>query len=307
MEEVNDLLTITQPAIYPPIDALPNEKFSYGRNQYSLFHPGHQRILFEALKLRCHTEKQLTSQRYITSTELITNRDKVRVPKGINLSDIITTPLSYYAGGAKRKVIALDCEMVGISFEEGAKDKKCEVSELGQLCVIDVLTGEVLIDSLVNPLQRVTNWRTRYSGLTPSAIRSARSEGRLLQGWRSARAELLKYADSNTILIGHNLQSDLCMLRLAHDLVVDTSIQTAEAVFGHQEKGTRVWGLKAICKELLDINIQVGKRGHDCVEDTLATREITLWCLCNPRELGDVSKLWNYCVQVVDNFSAWSH
>lgn len=287
MEQPGDLSFVAQPAIYRTIDVLPSTKFSYGRNEYSLFNQAHQHILLEALKLRCHTDKQLTTQRYVTSTELVARGEDLPIPKGTTRADIISTPLPYYGGDAKRKVIALDCEMVGVFFGEGAK--KCEVSELGQLCAVDVLTGEILIDVLVDPSKLVMNWRTRYSGLTPSAIRSARSAGRLLQGWRSARAELLKYVDSSTILVGQNLQSDLYVLRLAHDLVVDTGIQTAQAVFGYQDKVTRFWGLKVLCKELLGMDIQVGKKGHDCVEDTLATRELTLWCLCNPKQLGEVS------------------
>lgn len=294
--------SIAHPITYPTIDALPITAVSYGQNQYSVFSTEQQQVLYEALKLRCHAEKELTDRRYITSTELYSQSEGIRVPKGVNRADIIATPSTYRARGAKRKVVALDCEMVGVRFSED-NGKTCEVSELAQLCAIDVLTGEVLIDVLVQPPQRVSNWRTRYSGLTPAAMRSARSAGRMLWGWQGARTKLLKHIDASTVLVGHDLQSDLFMLRLAHGLVVDTAIQTAEAVFGRrplqqqqrqEDKNsshknyynTRIWGLKALCKDLLGMNIQVGRKGHDCVEDTLATRELALWCLCNQAELA---------------------
>ncbi|RYP92800.1 hypothetical protein DL770_001080 [Monosporascus sp. CRB-9-2] len=307
---------LAQPGIYPMIAVSPQATISHKQNQYSLFSPAHQDILFEALKLRCHTEERLVARQYLTSSELTLLRDDVYVPQGVNLTDIISThPLSrglriggpkrrVYVpkgvdltdiisthqlsrgrciGGPKRRVVVLDCEMVGVPFWEG--DNRCEVSELGQLCAVDALTGEVLIDMLVQPAQKVSRWRTRYSGLTPAAMRSARSEGRLLYGWEGARSKLLKYVGPDTILIGQDLQSDLFMLRLAHDRVVDTAIQTAEAVFGMENRFERVWKLKDLAKTLLGMNIQVGKNGHDCVEDTLATREVALWCLRFPREL----------------------
>ncbi|RYP40276.1 hypothetical protein DL767_001819 [Monosporascus sp. MG133] len=273
---------LAQPSIYPMIAVPPQTTISHRRNQYSLYSPAHQDILFEALKLRCHTEERLVSRQYLTSSELTLLRDDLHVPKGVNLTDIIST-CRLRIGGPKRRAVVLDCEMVGVPFWEGAN--RCEVGELGQLCAVDALTGEVLIDMLVQPALKVSNWRTRYSGLTPAAIRSARFEGRLLYGWQGARTELLKYVGPDTILIGHNLQSDLFMLRLAHDRMVDTAIQTAEAVFGMEDKLVRTWGLKGLAKTLLGMSIQVGKNGHDCVEDTLVTREVALWCLRFPREL----------------------
>ncbi|RYP04223.1 hypothetical protein DL764_004613 [Monosporascus ibericus] len=277
---------LAQPSIYPMIDASPQTTIPHRQNQYSLFSPAHQDILFEALKLRCHTEERLTTRRYLTPSKLTSLGDDVYVPKGVDLTDIISTrrlSRRLRIGEAKRRVVVLDCEMVGVPFWEGTNRR--EVSELGQLCAVDALTGEVLIDMLVQPTQKVSNWRTRYSGLSPAAVRSARSERRLLYGWRGARTELLKYVGPDTILIGHDLQSDLFMLRLAHDQVVDTAIQTAEAVFGMEDRLGRIWSLKDLAKTLLGMSIQVGKKGHDCVEDTLATREVALWCLRFPREL----------------------
>ena len=51
-----------------------------------------------------------------------------------------------------------------------------ERSELAQLCAVDVLTGDVLINVLVQPQGRVVSWRTRYSGITPNALRDANAQ-----------------------------------------------------------------------------------------------------------------------------------
>lgn len=174
--------------------------------------------------------------------------------------------------------------MVGVQY--GRPPEIRERSELAQICAVDVLTGQILIDKLVRPSERVVDWRTRYSGVSYPAIKAAEASGRLLRGWQAARAELLSYIDADTILVGHGLHNDLHVLRLAHSKIVDTALQTAEAVYGENGRFGRIWGLKELAKELTNLAIQAGKRGHDCIEDTLATREIALWCICSPRELA---------------------
>jgi hypothetical protein len=151
------------------------------------------------------------------------------------------------------------------------------------LCAVDYLTGEVLINTLVHPSRKVLDWRTRYSGVTRQAMAAATALGKTLQGWKGARSELWKHVDMDTILVGHALHNDLDALRIIHPRVVDSSILTSNAV----GLKSRTWGLKSLCAELLGIDIQShGKRGHDCVEDTLAAREVVLWCGQKLRELA---------------------
>lgn len=272
-------LVFSSAPIYPSIEVYPtSDRIMHGNCQYTQYSPLDQDSLFDALQLRCHKEERLLSRRFfIPGTSL----DDVSVPKGINAADYIATPPP--SSRITRRVVALDCEMVGILY--GKAEDRIERSELAQLCVIDVLTGEILVDKLVRPNERVFNWRTRYSGVSYPAILAANQEGRLLRGWRAARAELLSYIDSDTILVGHDMTNDLHSLRLAHSRVIDTTLQTAEAVWGDVDRPGRIWGLKDLAKTLLGLDIQVGKRGHDCVEDTLATRELVLWCLRCPEEL----------------------
>ncbi|KAK8054847.1 Exonuclease- RNase T/DNA polymerase III [Apiospora rasikravindrae] len=178
-----------------------------------------------------------------------------------------------------------------------------ERSELAQLCAVDAITGEILIDQLVQPAGHVRNWRTKYSGINAAKLREAQNAGTLLPHWKDARALLLKYMDSETVLIGHSVENDLQMLRLAHGRVVDTSMQTAAAVFGHRlDSFPRIWSLQNLVGRLTGKVIQVKGGGdpagssrsdtkahtvsHDCVEDTLAARELTLWCVLHPAGLA---------------------
>lgn len=97
------------------------------------------------------------------------------------------------------------------------------------------------------------------------------------------------------MLVGHSVEHDLQMLRLSHGRIVDTSMQTAAAVFGvGHVPYPRIWGLKHLTQRLTGKTIQAGSSmsrprraviGHDCVEDTLASRELALWCILHPEEL----------------------
>ncbi|KAI4710878.1 hypothetical protein J4E89_004468 [Alternaria sp. Ai002NY15] len=158
------------------------------------------------------------------------------------------------------------------------------VSSLARLSVIDYLTNEILIDTLVQPTESVTDWRTKYSGITRGAMATAVSQGKVLKGLSEARLELFKYVDSDTIFVGHALQHDLSALGIRHDRIVDSAILAAEAVGRGVKKR---WGLKDLASQLLDIKIQGGdKVGHDSVEDAFAAREVVLWCIEQPNKMS---------------------
>ena len=173
------------------------------------------------------------------------------------------------------RAVALDCEMAGV---QGGS------SELILLCAVDFLSGACLINTLVEPTERVVDWRSRYSGVTRQAMATATAQRKTLKGWKAARAALWKCIDADTILVGQSLQHDLDVLRMVHFRIVDAGLLAQNAV---GPGVTRQWGLKILCQELLDIEIQNNKKGHDCVEDTLAAREVVLWCIQRPDELAN--------------------
>ncbi|KAI0379480.1 ribonuclease H-like protein [Hypomontagnella monticulosa] len=232
-----------------------------------------------SLVARCHEESCLWSRGYYTG-------DQKRVR--FNIKKFLPTP-PRTDRTTKRKAIAVDCEMVGIS---NGKD------ELARICAVDMLTREVLIDAFVIPTEVVKDWRTKYSGVTQAKINEAKANGTALDGWPVARAKLFEFADASTVLVGHSLNHDLRVLHVAHKRVVDSGMLVAEAVFGKGRKLLRGWGLKACCQELLGITIQSSKNGHDCMEDTLATREVVLWCV------NERPKLLEWAKQALVDFEA---
>ena len=176
---------------------------------------------------------------------------------------------------SRRTAVALDCEMVSV---------KGGGSELAKLCVVDLFTAEVLINKLVDPTNRVIDWRTRYSGIKVGEMAQAVRKNQALRGWKAARLELWRYVDRDTILVGHALHHDLQALHLIHLRVIDTSIVTRTAV---SLTCRRSWSLKVLCAELANLVIQNhSSKGHDCLEDTLATREVLLRCVLYPQGLA---------------------
>ncbi|KAF2135116.1 uncharacterized protein K452DRAFT_338079 [Aplosporella prunicola CBS 121167] len=187
--------------------------------------------------------------------------------------DFELTPSLY--GAPKRRAVALDCEM---------GEARDATSEVILLCAVDYLTGESLIHRYVSPTKDLIDWRTCIHGVTEYKVTAATERNEALHGWKGARQELWRHIDENTILIGQALQHDLKALRMVHHRIVDSAILSKNAV---GRKG-RQWGLAALCSQLLGVEIRknIGEV-HDCLEDTLAAREVVLWCTREAQKLRD--------------------
>ncbi|KAE8411968.1 ribonuclease H-like domain-containing protein [Aspergillus pseudocaelatus] len=180
----------------------------------------------------------------------------------------------------RRSVVAIDCEMVQVGRGQ---------NEVVQVCAVDVLSGEIVVDKGVIPTRPVTDWCTPWSGMTPGRLEDMERKGKTVNGWEEARAEVLKFVDGETILVGHALKNDTRALGMNHTKVLDTATVTKHAVTKEMVGSgcKRTWKLKTLCRDFLGINIQQSRNGHDCVEDTLATREVLLWCVRNPDKLKE--------------------
>lgn len=195
-------------------------------------------------------------------------------PPNANLGKMAPTPA--YNRHA-HKAVVLDCEMVGVL---GTSGREC--SELVRVSAVDFLSGELILDTYVSPQGKVISWRTKFSGVNRSVLEEKKQEGKLIKGWQAARNLLWQFIDAQTVLIGHSLNNDLAVLGMVHTRVVDSAIITRVAV---GENCRRRWALKKLVQQFLDLNIQGGNDGHDCVEDTYAAREFILWCLRNASQL----------------------
>ena len=156
------------------------------------------------------------------------------------------------------RYIAIDCEMVGVG-PNGIQDALARVSIVNYY-------GNVLLDTFVSPMQRVTDWRTKYSGIRPAQLLN--SEGippvmvliaaKLFDLVQREVMELLK----DRVIIGHALKGDLAVLKLSHPrhAIRDTS---SYEPFRTKYGSGRTPSLKKIVQGELGVDIQISE--HDSV------------------------------------------
>ena len=115
---------------------------------------------------------------------------------------ILAKPLS---GNKKRKLepgkyIAIDCEFVGIGSDG-------QESALARVSVVNYF-GHVLYDKFVKPREKVTDWRTWVSGVTPAHMNNAVT----FEVAPKVTSDCLK----DKIIVGHAVYHDLDSLFLSH-------------------------------------------------------------------------------------------
>lgn len=180
-----------------------------------------------------------------------------------------------------RTAIVLGCEM-------GVPEGKLKLSrELLHVTAIDFFSGEVLVDSLATPAQKILDYRTEVHGITAAGLEEAARVGRALPGFGAARAELFKHIDANTVVVGHSLPDPLRVLRLRHRAILDTSVLVSDAAVGFAPSRSKLHGLPRLAKELLGLEMRAAPdQPHSTLEEVLIARELALWCLRNPTDLG---------------------
>ncbi|KAI8084661.1 ribonuclease H-like domain-containing protein [Halteromyces radiatus] len=152
------------------------------------------------------------------------------------------------------KYVAIDCEMVGV----GPEGKE---SALARVSLVNY-NGAVLLDIFVKPQEKVTDYRTAVSGITPELLKN----GCTFKEAQQQVADIIK----DRVLIGHAVYNDMKVLMLRHPklLIRDTSRYKPfrELVNG------RTPGLKNLVNKILKVQIQSGS--HSSVEDARFTMSL---------------------------------
>ncbi|XP_060570866.1 interferon-stimulated 20 kDa exonuclease-like 2 [Ruditapes philippinarum] len=176
-----------------------------------------------------------------------TNDDSVDQDKDNSDGDNGIPPTSKY--------VSLDCEFVGIMGD---------ISALGRCSIIDY-DENVICDIYAWPEQKITTYRTRYSGITKKDMKRAIP----LESALSQISNIIK----DKIVVGHGIHNDFRVLGFGHPHHMTRDTQKCKLLIDKvkQEKGGAV-SLKNMAKKLLDKEIQ--KNTHCSVIDATVTMQL---------------------------------
>jgi DNA polymerase III epsilon subunit-like protein len=154
-------------------------------------------------------------------------------------------------------IFAIDCEMVRTS--EGPEGIELARVTLLQFCptIAEPEKYVVVLDELVKPTNQITDYLTKWSGITASMMEGATTRLEHVQ------AKLLSIICEDDILIGQSTENDLKACRLIHMKVIDTAIL-------FQSEGGRKHSLKHLSAVLLKKKIQNDQSNGHCSEEDAA-------------------------------------
>jgi len=102
-----------------------------------------------------------------------------------------------------RRVVAIDCEMVGVGPITGHKRRGGkQVSALARVSIVD-FHGNIVLDAYVKPNEAVTDYRTSVSGIRPSDL-----SGEKAIPFAVAKAQV-SHIFKGRIVVGHAIHYDL--------------------------------------------------------------------------------------------------
>ena len=162
-------------------------------------------------------------------------------------------------------LFAIDCEMC-----------MTDRSELTKISIVDE-EGRIVYNQLVKPDLPITDYLTRYSGITKAMLEHVETKLTDVQQF------IRKTLPRDAIFVGHSLNNDLAALKIFHPYVIDTSVI-------YNRSGVRSYkpSLKSLAYEFLGKSIQCNEKiGHDSLEDAVTALELVRLKLVNGLTFGD--------------------
>ncbi|EYC18690.1 hypothetical protein Y032_0026g1313 [Ancylostoma ceylanicum] len=150
--------------------------------------------------------------------------------------------------------------------------------------------GSVVFDTLVKPKNEITDYLTKFSGITPALMEPVTTTVEDVQ--EVIRAVL----PPDAILCGHSLEFDLRAMRMAHPYCIDIGL-----IYNLSGTGRIKTSLKNLTSLFLDEEIQ-NSHGHCSVEDAWSALRLLKKKLENGLVYGNCRYGWHY-----DNFMKEKH
>lgn len=228
----------------------------------------------------CHLPRKLQSLEYVPA------------PKTFAAEYTAQYPVAEFESAPARDPAKPGLDIVSISCSEITLRNGRQ--EVVKIAAVDVLTCRVLISHLVctDPSVNVADWHSSITGLSSyEDMEDARQAGyKVLNGWGAARSALFKFIDKETIIVGHNLRSELDALRVIHGRSVDIVKVVEKAAQGPLSRAQV--SLDSWCRDVANVaQLRTDPLfGRDCIMNAFAAREIGLWAIKNKEQLERVAK-----------------
>lgn len=181
-------------------------------------------------------------------------------------ADFVLTKDVYHEVTPSSPMFGLDCEMCRTTTGD---------LELTRISIVNEKL-EVVYETLVKPYNRITDYLTRFSGITKELLMNVAV--RLEDVQRDIRALL----PPDAILVGQSLNFDLMALKMMHPYVIDTSV--IYNITGDRLRKTK---LAFLAQKFLGESIQQSLHGHCSIEDSKTSMKLTQLKLANDVEFGD--------------------
>lgn len=180
-------------------------------------------------------------------------------------SDYVMTKDKYNPVTAKSPMFGLDCEM-------------CITNAGSELTRVSVVNEkyETVYESLVKPYNDITDYLTRYSGITQPMLND------VTKRLEDVQKDLRDLLPPDAVLVGQSLNIDLHALKMMHPYIIDTSL-----IYNFTGERTRKPKLKTLAREFLNKDIQSSKNGHCSVEDSMTSLKLVQLKLSKNIEFGD--------------------
>lgn len=253
-------------------------------------YPAYNHFLNKLLSKRDRKiRKEELSQKKITVNNLLMSLDDLMEknfpihPRTINATEALLEPLNEgqdaYLNTKKldhdgSHIFALDCEMC----------LSAHGHVLTRVSMVD-FDMNIIYDELVKPETPITDYLTKYSGITEEKLSN------VTKTFEEAQRDILNLVSEDDILIGHSFENDLNALKIRHPKIVDTSV-----IYEHKAGPPFRPALRNLTSTYLNYNIQTGEKvGHDSVEDAKACMDLVKLKIVNGLTFGISLSTENIC------------